>query len=284
MKQMEPISNKSFFTLTTKLVALVFLLLLSANPVSAAELKNSVETSSPPVKQFLSDFRELTLSPLHWEKKQWLTASLVLGTTVMLYNNDAKLFALVQEQRNEAWDLVSTVVQPLGNGLYLLPSLAGLYLYGCSAGEEKITESAGLCLESYLVSSSFVYILKMTAHRHRPNTGDPYYTWDGPGLSLKNLSFPSGHSAGVFSIASVLATIYQENKYIPVLVYGLAGATALSRVYDQAHWPSDVFFGSMLGYLTGKAVMALHEEKKEFIVAPTLLTPNQYGILLLCCF
>jgi membrane-associated phospholipid phosphatase len=42
------------------------------------------------------------------------------------------------------------------------------------------------------------------------------------------------------------------------LAYGIATLTALSRVNDNAHWASDVFFGAIIGYFTAKAIMALN--------------------------
>jgi len=40
------------------------------------------------------------------------------------------------------------------------------------------------------------------------------------------------------------------------LAYGIATLTALSRVNDNAHWASDIFFGAVIGYFTAKAIIA----------------------------
>jgi membrane-associated phospholipid phosphatase len=58
-------------------------------------------------------------------------------------------------------------------------------------------------------------------------------------------SFPSGHATVVFAFAAAS----HGNKGI---LYALAVLTAVSRVYHQRHWPSDVLVGSFLGVLIGR--------------------------------
>ncbi|MGD2089397.1 MAG: phosphatase PAP2 family protein [Candidatus Aminicenantes bacterium] len=69
------------------------------------------------------------------------------------------------------------------------------------------------------------------------------------GFSFKDekQSFPSGHSALAVSLAVVIASGY-KGTVIPVVAYGTAALTALSRVHDKKHCASDIFFGSVLGY------------------------------------
>lgn len=82
--------------------------------------------------------------------------------------------------------------------------------------------------------------------------------WDGPGFSTSNLSFPSGHASSAFAIATVIALEYGDRAFVPPLAYGIATLAAFSRVNDNAHWASDVFFGAIVGYLTAKAIIALN--------------------------
>jgi len=105
--------------------------------------------------------------------------------------------------------------------------------------------------------------MKILAERHRPNTGDAPTTWDGPHVSLKNVSFSSGHTASAFSIATVFADEYKDNAFVPPIAYGLATLTGLSRIYSNEHWASDVFFGAALGYFTSKALLWYHKEDKS---------------------
>jgi membrane-associated phospholipid phosphatase len=47
------------------------------------------------------------------------------------------------------------------------------------------------------------------------------------------------------------------------LCYAFATGTAWSRVYDNKHWPSDVFIGAALGYAIGKTVYHVMQGKSN---------------------
>lgn len=75
----------------------------------------------------------------------------------------------------------------------------------------------------------------------------------------------------IVKIATVIASEYEDKFFIPVLSYGVATLTALSRVNDNDHWASDVFFGAGIGYFTGKAIVNLNREKdNKFTILPVI--------------
>lgn len=207
---------------------------------------------------YISDIKSILISPSGGERSDWIKASLIIGITAGLYTQDQKIQDWVQENRSSVSDKISKFAKPFGDGRYTLPGLGALYLYGHLFEDEKAQGTALLSLKSFVISGLFVQALKLTGHRHRPSSGDPYNTWDGPGFSTSNLSFPSGHSSSAFVIATVIASEYRDKAFVPPLAYGIATLTALSRVNDNAHWASDVFFGAIIGYFTAKAIMALN--------------------------
>ena len=84
-------------------------------------------------------------------------------------------------------------------------------------------------------------------------TGNFTGTFFNSGKSpFKGSSFPSGHSAAAFSVATVVANRYGNHKWVPWVVYGMATAISLSRVTTNAHFSSDVFLGAAIGYTTAK--------------------------------
>lgn len=91
-------------------------------------------------------------------------------------------------------------------------------------------------------------ILKPLVDRVRPfavNTAVELLT--APPLDA---SFPSGHTAASF--AAVFALKASGSRlWKPALV--LAVVIAFSRLYLYVHWPSDVFFGAVLGTALGYA-------------------------------
>jgi undecaprenyl-diphosphatase len=72
-------------------------------------------------------------------------------------------------------------------------------------------------------------------------------------------SFPSAHSAGSFAAAFMLAYIWPEFSW---LAFGLAGLVALSRIYLQLHFLSDIAGGILLAYLF--SLFVIHSDFLEF--------------------
>ena len=213
-------------------------------------------------KSYLSDTKYILSSPLRWETSDWLKATLIAGVTAGLYAFDQDITDWMQDNRSDGSNKRSDIFEFFGNKKVILPSLGAVYIFGHAAQNSKIRRVSLLGLESFSLAGLFSETIKFVSHRHRPLTGDGKNAWDGPRFSTSNLSFPSGHATSAFAIATVIATEYKENPYLPVLAYGISTLTALSRLHDNAHWASDVFLGSAIGYFTAKTILALHRENK----------------------
>jgi undecaprenyl-diphosphatase len=74
---------------------------------------------------------------------------------------------------------------------------------------------------------------------------DPLYT-------VHSSSFPAGHAATAFAGALVLA--YFAPRAAPLL-FVLATAIGLSRIYVGVHYPTDVLAGAMLGLVVGASAI-----------------------------
>ncbi len=223
----------------------------------------------------LNDTAYILTAPTRWQRTDWLKASIVTGTALLLVLSDEQIREVVQTKRNRISDGVANLFSYGGELQFILPGLGLLYLYGSINGEDKPLQAGLYGLESLVITSGLTYTLKLLGHRCRPGAGDSG-AWDGPGLSFDDahLSFPSGHSALAFSTAGIIAAVYGEDNWLaPVLAYGIAGLTAWSRVNDDQHWASDIFVGSVLGYFTARAVARRHLQQ-----APNLsLWPSWNG-------
>jgi undecaprenyl-diphosphatase len=69
--------------------------------------------------------------------------------------------------------------------------------------------------------------------------------------ALRGKSFPSGHAANNFAIATVVFLFYRRWGW---LAYFPAAVVAYSRIYVGVHWPLDVLVACFLG--TGIAFLA----------------------------
>jgi membrane-associated phospholipid phosphatase len=274
--------KKHFCIINSTLILLTIVMVntASAQPIESisdscsAEMAASCEQSSEVVldtkyfKGYISDTKYILGAPVHEDKSYWLKASLVAGTAAGFYFFDQNIQEWSQKKRGSGSDQIARLVKPFGEGIYTLPALGLLYLYGYTEKDKKAEKAALLTVESLLISAVFTQTLKYSFHRLRPEDSDRYDRWDGPCLSGSNLSFPSGEATAAFSVATVLASEYEDRAWVPPLAYGMATLTALARINDNGHWASDVFVGSAIGYLTAKTIVRLHKEKSTFLILP----------------
>jgi membrane-associated phospholipid phosphatase len=241
-----------------------------------------VSLNSEYFKGYISDTKHIVTSPSRWDKKNWLKASLVVGVTIGLYAFDEDIRDWVQDNRH---DDLSEFAERFGDGKLVLPPLVLFYAVGHAAKNVKAQRTALLTLENVVITGIFTQLMKYSFQRHRPKTGDPFDSFDGPFGGGDNLAFPSGHTSLAFSIATPIATEYKDNILVPPVAYGLASLVAWSRVNDNKHWASDVFMGASLGYFTGKAICRLHEdtENSKVTVMPVMGTQHS-GVMISYAF
>ncbi len=223
------------------------------------------------VKSYFTDSWKIVKSPFYWKNKQWITAAVITGTGILLYTQDDAIHKFVHKKSNDFTDATTKYfLEPIGRGLYTLPLLASMYIYGTASGNNKPKMVALLGVKAFIISSIFGQIVKQVTHRHRPYQNDPpdFRKWDGPFSDIKYTSFPSGHTISAFSIATVLAEAYKDKMWVPIVSYSLATLTGLSRIHDNKHWATDVFAGAVIGYFTGRFVFRSYMNKNNVTIQP----------------
>ena len=230
---------------------------------------HEVKLNGTYLKDYLIDTKDLLISPLRWKTRDWIKASVVAGATLVIWNFDEDINQWVASKSTKTTGDLANAMEPIGNDRYLLPvaTMIPLFVYGALGKNYKARKAALLGVESYVITGIFTQVLKHTVRRQRPHES--------------NDSFPSGHASSVFSIASVVATIYKDKKWVPPVVYSLASLTAISRLHKQAHWASDIFFGSAMGYFIGKSLVRFHQDKESNLtVFPVVsIDANSIGIV-----
>lgn len=210
----------------------------------------------------IPDTIKLVTSPLRWSTKDWFTAGLVTGATVGVGFLDGKIqaaFGNSPDEPHKARHDFLKVGKYFGDGGYAAGYLSLLYLAGMAREDDELKSTVLLAGESFLITGFFTEILKHMVGRGRPNNVEDSDDFDGPNFSFnKSLSFPSGHTATAFAIATVFARQYQRHVWVPPLLYSLATMTAVSRINDNVHWASDVLFGATVGYFTSSALYKMH--------------------------
>jgi undecaprenyl-diphosphatase len=132
----------------------------------------------------------------------------------------------------------------------------GLMIVIARKKDLKSVRPMSLALISTLVISSVIKLLIM---RERPFG----ITEVIPFINLIDYSFPSNHAAVVFAAVPFINKELKKYKYFWIV---FAVLIALSRVYLNLHYLSDVIFGGLLGYLVGIIAMKIFERKNKYIM------------------
>jgi membrane-associated phospholipid phosphatase len=228
------------------------------------------------LKSYYYDARDFVISPVKWKQSQWIGFGGVTAAAVLAYTQDEKIQKYFTSQQSKTADNLSKYIfEPFGNGLGTSVVLGGLYLGGRIARDNRLAGTSLTAGKAFIVSSACALVVKQLTHRHRPFQDEiPDHThWDGPFSDISYNSFPSGHSATAFSVATVFAFEYSQTIWVPVLAYTLATGTAVSRLYDNKHWASDVVVGSALGFVSGRFMWKQSRNGNDrFVIVPTLGT------------
>lgn len=129
----------------------------------------------------------------------------------------------------------------------MLAPLVGLYGLNIisSQNRHELGRQTLLLVASGALTSAMVWPTKKFTNIERPN-GKPY-------------AFPSGHTAYAFTMATFMDKEFRhKSPWVSVVSYGIAGATGVVRVLNNAHWMSDVLAGAGVGILSVNTVYWIH--------------------------
>jgi membrane-associated phospholipid phosphatase len=228
---------------------------LSIN-ILAQKDTNQYSFNVPFLKTCVIDLRDAAISPYRWNKNQWIGAGIVLAGTAVLYSQDDFFYDVIQKNRNKSFDNLSKYfAERIGSGLYSLPAMGILYVYGSISSNQKEKQVALNAVKAFGIAGIIGLVPKNLLGRHRPYQDDPANPkiWDGPFKNYHS-SFVSGHTIVSFAMFTVIADAYRDKPLISIMSYSMASLVGLSRMYDNKHWSSDVFAGAAMGYAIGKLV------------------------------
>jgi membrane-associated phospholipid phosphatase len=204
-------------------------------------------------KDFLYDQKGIWLFPTQLAKgKHWLPTLAIVGGTAGLLVADSHVMPYFQSHARNLDDLNDVFATPITTAEVIAVPVS-LLVAGYARHDRYQVNTALLAGEAYADSAVVDLAMKAVSRRKRPSDvapGTPFNdTFFSGGVSpFKGSSFPSGHAAGVFSVATVVACRYQHHRWVPLLAYGFATVISFSRVTTSSHFPSDVFLGAALGY------------------------------------
>ncbi len=182
----------------------------------------------------------------------WLPTLAIAGGTAGLIVADPHVMSYFRTHARNLDDVNDTFDAPITTAeVILLPG--SLLIAGYARHDSYQVDTALLAGEAYADSAIVDLAIKAITRRKRPSDVPPEAPFNDTFFSggkspFKGSSFPSGHAAGAFAVATVVATRYHTHRWVPWAVYGFATVVSLSRITSESHFPSDVFLGAALGY------------------------------------
>jgi len=186
--------------------------------------------------------------------------------TVAMFPLDRHLASVIRDE-----DLVANRDLKRASSIFRFFGGTGPYIIGgamYAIGRlGKVQRAAALGLhgtEAIAVGQSVSGVLKVVLGRARPYTSadtNPHNFSLGRGLKGTDYqSFPSGHSTTAFAAAAAVEAETTEwwphaQWILRPALYGGAALVALSRIYEDKHWASDVVVGSAIGAFAGLKVV-----------------------------
>ncbi len=224
-----------------KLTLVVISFLLLAVFISA----NGLNNLSYGLIEGTKDLGQITARPL---KLNYWASSLVLFTTMVTTLVDQPLldyFSALKPFKPTAI-VFSKSVEPLG--LMLLYTGFGWH------NKELARKMVGASLYTQLTTNGLKYLLGKSRPYALKSNQPPYYI--GPNLNNLYNSFPSGHTAESFCLATVLSDEFPKYRF---WFYTWSSGVGLSRLFLGQHFASDVFGGAALGVFSAKHYLELFE-------------------------
>lgn len=203
----------------------------------------------------------------------WLHLTATVGGVAALSLLDRTVQRESQKHRSDGGDDVATVFRHVGQPEVYLPVALGTIGAGLLAKNDKVLRAGGRIAGSLALTGAVANLLKLGVGRTRPSYTTDQYDFHP---FTRAASWPSGHTATAFSLAS---SVSDEVHSLPVSIglYSVASLTAWSRVNDNRHWLSDVAAGALIGITSTKlmngrwTVLGIHGPR-------FLITPASVGV------
>ena len=180
---------------------------------------------------------------------RWYEPLAVLGGIALASTIDESVANHFRDHRSQsgndvanAWAKVGTV----GVGVVTAGVLAG----GLISHNDKVTHAGLRLLFSVGLAAGATQGSKLVVGRERPLENGSAWDFDPPHFDA---AFPSGHTSAAFAMAASLSDDIHR-PWATVALYSVATGVAVSRVYQQEHWVSDVVGGAALGIASAKLV------------------------------
>ena len=181
-----------------------------------------------------------------------------------------------EEKSNPSLDKVSRFGDHFGQPQVNYSFTALIMAYGIITNNEWLRDTGVMLIASLTTSGLIQTASKDLVGRARPGKNEGPYSFKPFGGSAYH-SFPSGHTMLAVATAWIMA---KQIDWIPakIVFYGIPVLTGASRIYDRAHWFSDIILGSALGIACAETVYKLYPKIKANKSQGLSILPKGVGL------
>lgn len=260
-------------------VTTLILSLLSTNS-KASELNDLTVAGefSNELHRLKSETADMLTTPFETNNNNLFITLGIVGVLGVTYANDTAIRDVFQRSHSRTFDKAADIGTLIGDPFIHLGLAAILYGGAIAADSPKWKETGEMLGEALILADASTFILKEATGRGRPIATNSKADFKPFGFKNNYDAFPSMHTASSFAMASVLAAT-SESIAAKLGCYSAATFVALSRIYQNKHWSSDVLFAAAIGELSGRVVTSYHVNNKKIALAPQL-NPNGAGLML----
>ena len=204
---------------------------------------------------------KIVLAPLNFESVDWIKFGSITAATSLAYFSEEEVRDYLSEHHNKFKDNIFSVDKDYFV-LALSAGIAGVYGYGLFGKNTEIRKLGFQLGEATIYSTAVAAIFKFLAGRSRPYLDNGNNQFNPLTANYDQNSFYSGHSTFYFALSTVLAEQI-DNFFWDAGWYSLAALVAVSRIYNDQHWFSDVILGAAMGHFIGEFVVNNSNNSKE---------------------
>lgn len=176
-------------------------------------------------------------------------ALITIGLIPLVLFDNMDLFMKINKYHNPILDKFFYYVSFLGNG-FLYVGLFFILILLKVNNRPLLGAGIGLTITAIIVKFMKLYLFKSKLRPFNiiPINFDIHLSKN---FSLNSeASFPSGHSAVIFSMVCFIILLLNLKSYWNIIFFILAILVAYSRIYLGHHFYRDVYFGALIGGLS----------------------------------
>lgn len=224
--------------------------------------------------------------PFKWKGKDWATFGGIVAGTALVYLIDEPANDFFTDQEEDIPGFIKETGFRFGKPLINYGLTTGVYAFGLITKNEKVRKTGVLLIASATAGGIIQTVTKTLAGRARPYTGKGKDAFKFYSKEADYHSFPSGHSILSFTTAYAISKQF-ENPYVKGGIYALGLVSPVSRLWQGAHWLTDVTLGIVLSVVIvdgidnylNKNDRYVYDSKKFKIKWDITLGAGQLGVI-----